>query len=52
MTGKQWLEDNREILESIDPGGTIINILNEAKGNLEGLAGALKRYKIKLSAFL
>ncbi|EOX2712343.1 BppU family phage baseplate upper protein, partial [Enterococcus hirae] len=38
---EQWLEDNREILESIDPGGTIINILNEAKGNYESLADRL-----------
>ena len=35
---EQWLEDNREILENIDPGGTIINILNEAKGDYESLA--------------
>lgn len=38
---EQWLEDNRELLENIDPGGTIINILNEAKGNYESLADRL-----------
>lgn len=38
---EQWLEDNREILESIDPGGTIINILNEAKGDYDSLADRL-----------
>ena len=38
---EQWLEDNREILENIDPGGTIINILNEAKGDYDSLADRL-----------
>jgi hypothetical protein len=38
---EKWLEDNREILESIDPGGTIINILNEAKGDYNSLADRL-----------
>lgn len=38
---EQWLEDNREILENIDPGGTIINILNEAKGDYDSLAARL-----------
>ena len=38
---EQWLEDNREILENIDPGGTIINILNEAKGDYYSLAARL-----------
>ncbi|MFW3395894.1 BppU family phage baseplate upper protein [Enterococcus faecium] len=39
---EQWLEDNREILENIDPGGTIINILNEAKGDYDSLADRLE----------
>ncbi len=41
MTGSSR-KDNREILENIDPGGTIINILNEAKGDYDSLANRLE----------
>ena len=48
---EQWLEDNREILENIDPGGTIINILNEAKGDYESLADRLnKKYQVPVGS--
>lgn len=48
---EQWLEDNREILENIDPGGTIINILNEAKGDYESLADRLnQKYQVPVGS--
>lgn len=48
---EQWLEDNREILENIDPGGMIINILNEAKGDYESLADRLnQKYQVPVGS--
>ncbi|AUB52981.1 hypothetical protein EM4838_08225 [Enterococcus mundtii] len=37
----QWVQDNKDILESVDPGGTIIAILNDAKGDYASLAERL-----------
>lgn len=38
---EQWVQDNKDILESLDPNGTILGILNDAKGDYDSLADRL-----------
>ena len=38
---EQFIEDNREILESVDPGGTILNELIDSRGEYNSLAERL-----------
>ncbi|EME3566940.1 BppU family phage baseplate upper protein [Enterococcus faecium] len=38
---EQWVQDNKDILESLDPNGTILGILNDAKGDYDSLAARL-----------
>lgn len=40
---EKLINDNKEILESIDPGGKILAILNEAKGDYASLADRLNQ---------
>ncbi|MFB8449545.1 BppU family phage baseplate upper protein [Enterococcus thailandicus] len=47
----KWIESNKEILNNIDPGGTIINILNDAKGSYASLADRLNAIQNKLFDF-
>lgn len=45
---ERWIEDNREILESVDPGGMIITILNDAKGDYDSLSARLEEIQYKV----
>ncbi|OTP26982.1 BppU family phage baseplate upper protein [Enterococcus mundtii] len=50
-TGKsdweKWVKDNKEILESIDPGGVILEILNNSKGDHSSLPDRLDELEFK-----
>jgi hypothetical protein len=48
---EKFIEDNRAILESIDPGGTILGILNDAKGDFPNLAKRLnQKFQVPVGA--
>lgn len=38
---EQWIQDNKDILESLDPNGKILEILIDAKGDYDSLAERL-----------
>lgn len=42
---EQWIKDNKELLDSVDPGGVILNILNDAKGDHATLAERLNEFE-------